>query len=181
MPFQTASRSLFAKRRHGPEDTLWWRTAMKQMPTARDSISHQEVRHHRDVHSRRRWLSISPQSCRQCSDGSATPRRDSTWSLQSVTRQYGKHPQAVTHHTERMWVRHGTDHENNVAICSYPFLTQEHCLREKQRGSRLFRCGKKYVIQQKKRSARMTRPRGEGQKNCMSSFGKGANTLFDVA
>ena len=38
VPIQTTSRSLFAKRRHGPEDALWWRTAMKQMKTARDSI-----------------------------------------------------------------------------------------------------------------------------------------------
>ena len=138
-----------------------------------------EVGRHRDVHFPNQWLSVSPQMCRRCSDGSA-PRRDSTWSLQPVTRQYGKHPQAVTYHTKGVWVRHGTDHENNVAICSKPFKTEEHCLHERQPGNKAFLCGRKQVTPKKKKS-KMTRPSGDGQRYCLSSFGKGTNTLFDFA
>ena len=58
-----------------------------------------------------------------------------------VARRDGEQPQTATHHTERVSMRHGTDHAaNNGAICTKPFKTQERCLRERQRGSRAFLC-----------------------------------------
>ena len=78
----------------------------------------------------------------------AAPRQDAMPHIRFrlVARQHGEQPQTGTHHTKRVWMRHGTDHTaNDVATCSKPSKTQERCLHERQRGSRAILCGGKPV------------------------------------
>ena len=112
-----------------------------------------EVGRHRDVHFRSRWLSVSPQMCRRCSDGSA-PRRDSTWSLQPVTRQYGKHPQAVTYHTKGVWCGCDTEPTTKIMLPSAASPSKRKStvsMRGSQATKYFFAAGNKSYQKKKKR------------------------------
>ena len=97
----------------------------------------------------------------------AAPRQDAMPHIRFklVARQDGEQPRTATHHTRRVWMRHGTDHTaKNVASCSKPFKMQERCLHERQRGSRAFLCDSRPVTEKK---WKMTRACGDGHNYCM--------------